>query len=146
MPCFQGRNICVLFSGVSRKIEAGNVTQGIVFSTSPGLGVKVQLPGGLMGRVALCDMCDEYVDCPTEKYSKGDCVQCYVLQSNEAEKSAVLSMRNSRLVEHSLSFVLFVSAFIAPIVTNFGEIVKFYSAYFAFYSAYFAELEAVAMR
>lgn len=81
-------------------MEEGAVVQGFVLSKNPGLGVKVQLTGNKVGHIALCDMNDEYTDDPTEKFDVGQCVQCYVLQSNESDKKNSLSLRKSRYTSH----------------------------------------------
>ena len=82
--------------GPKFKIEEGGIVQGYIFSKNPGLGINVKMYNGLMARVALCDMLDKYVDCPTEKYRKGQCVRCYILQHGGTNKETALSLRKSR--------------------------------------------------
>ena len=38
------------------------------------MGIRLRLARGQIGHVALCDLSDEYKDCPTDAYYEGQCV------------------------------------------------------------------------
>ena len=60
------------------------------------MGIRLRLADGQLGQVALCDLSDEYEDCPTNAYTEGQCVMCYILQSGDTLTPPVLSTRKSR--------------------------------------------------
>ena len=58
--------------------------------------LSLSLPGGMMGRVALTDICDCYHDDPTAKFSIGQYVEGSVVSVDDDKSEAHVSLRRSR--------------------------------------------------
>lgn len=69
------------------------------------MGIRLRLARGQIGHVALCDLSDEFNDCPTDAYYEGQCVTCYILQPGDTLKAPVLSTRMSRYVMSSYGII-----------------------------------------
>ena len=60
------------------------------------MGLVLRLPDNVRGAAGLTDLSDGYVDYPTAGYEVGHLVLCFILNYNEDEKRADVSLRKSR--------------------------------------------------
>ena len=64
---------------------------------NPWRGLILQLSEGVLGRVSLVDISDEYSEEPVKNFAVDQCVECFILGCNLLQKpQCLLSLRESR--------------------------------------------------
>ncbi|XP_077574837.1 protein RRP5 homolog [Stigmatopora nigra] len=88
------QRLILSLSGI-HELEAGKIVLGRVTSFLPQLGVRVKLPFGEIGNVAVTDIADEYKPNPLAGFQKDQLLRVYLLGSKDGKWQ--LSLRASRV-------------------------------------------------
>lgn len=76
------------------KFQVGQIVEGVVKNIT-NFGAFVEIDRGVEGLVPLIEICDEHINHPREKLSKGDKVKVKILETNWEEKKLTLSIREA---------------------------------------------------